>query len=258
MASAGSSSNVGAPDGGRAATACPSGVPSAPVDETALDELVERALAAHTSGRSVFAASLWRRAAVTASDVHGNTLMAAVCKQATCLVEQAFAFTLPDEAAALDVESWVLVSSVLPLLSTRMDDNTLLPGRCTKTEVEFNKRVLVKYQIHDAAPPSARDLQLEGFGVGYGAVMIAARHVLGQFLDPPQPPNASEIMAFVLRAVDMVRSLTDVLSQKRVHKFFCADASGFAKFAGIHTRGRICICTPLLRNVAPSLSESAI
>lgn len=215
MASAGSSSNVGAPDGGRAATACPSGVPSAPVDETALDELVERALAAHTSGRSVFAASLWRRAAVTASDVHGNTLMAAVCKlkQATCLVEQAFALTSPDEAAALDVESWVLVSSVLPLLSTRMDDNTLLPGRCTKTEVEFNKRVvLVKYQIHDAAPPSARDLQLEGFGGGYGAVMIAARHVLGQFLDPPQAPNASEIMAFVLRAVDMVRSLTDVLS----------------------------------------------
>ena len=175
---------------------------------------VERALAAHQSGRYSFAAALWGRAVAAATEMYGDNLISVRCilEQVDCLFAQS-ATTTSDEKAVLCAESWALTSSVLPLLSTRMDANTLLPGRCTKTEVEFHKRLeLVKQRVLNAPPLSARGLQLVGFGVGYGAAMLAACHALCRCVDDPRPPDASELMAFVLCAVDMVRSITHVLS----------------------------------------------
>ena len=222
------SSDVGAPDAGRAATAGASAALaaaaggasfSAPVDEAALDKLMERALAAHKSGRASFAAALWGRAVAAATEMYGETLAVVKCTlmQASCVAAQASAST-SDEFAALEAESWELASSVLPLLSTRMDANTLLPGRCTKAEVEFHKRFeLVKSRV-DASPPwSARDLQLVSFGVGYKAAMVAATHALCRSLTQPRPHDAPRLMAFVLRAVDMVRALTHSWKRQRVH-----------------------------------------
>ena len=236
MASAGPSSDVGAPDGGRVAAAGASGLPSSPVDETALDKLVERALAAHKSGRFAFAAALWGRAVAAATQIIPNTLAVMKCKleHADSLSAQASATNSLAEKAALREESWALSFSVLPLLSSRMDANTLLPGRCTQTEVEFQKRFeVVKRQVLDEHPWSARDLQLLGFGVGYGAAMLAARHALSRCFRLSRP-EASEVRAFVLRVVDMARSLAPALSQQPFTMNPCADASSFAELPGNH------------------------
>ena len=109
-------------------------------DKTALDRLVERALTADVNTRLAFAASLWKRAAAAATALHrGESLVAAKCtlEQSASLCGQAGAEESPADRAAFLEEVWALVSSVLPLLTNRMNDNTLLPGRCTKGEVDF-------------------------------------------------------------------------------------------------------------------------
>ena len=175
-------------------------------DKAALDKLVERALAADASTRCAFAASLWKRAAVAAFALHGGeNLVVARCtlEQSVSLCNQAHAEASRSEQAALRTQAWALASSVLPLLSTRMDDNTLLPGRCTKEEVEFNKRFeLAKHKVCNFPPWSARGLQLTGLSVGYVLALYGAHRVLCQLFYGPRPPPAA--LAFVLRAVDMV------------------------------------------------------
>ena len=177
--------------------------------QAALDRLVERALVAVMSGRSAFAASMWKRAAAAAIVLYGDdTLVAARCTlhQAISLCSQAGLEASPVDFAALHAEAWELVSSVLPLVSRRMDDDTLLPGRCTKDEVEFFKRLtLAKHAAENSPRPSARRLQLIGFGVGYTVALYAAYRVLYHSVLGPRPPPP--IYAFVLRAVDMVRSV---------------------------------------------------
>ena len=133
--------------------------------------------------------------------------MAAKCtlEQSASLCGQAGAEESPADRAAFLEEVWALVSSVLPLLTTRMDNNMLLPGRCTKEEVDFFKRFTVaKIAAHKAPPLSARGLQLIGFGVGHAVAMSFARRVLTQFVNGDEPSSAA--LAFVLRAVDMVRA----------------------------------------------------
>ena len=254
MVPAGISPDVGAPEAGRTTAAGASGVPSflSSIDEAALNKLVERALAAHRSGRASFAASLWGRALEVAA--HTNTLAVVKCTlmQATCLSDQACATASADERAALQAESWALVSSVMPLLSTRMDENTLLPGRCTKTEVDFYKRLmLVARHIHNVPPRSARDLQLVGFGVGYVSALLAAVHALMRCGRQPRPTDASERMEFVIRVVDMVRSLADVLSQQFVYDFFLAQmlpaSHSFPKLNFVEEVGFAHICSDRLR-----------
>ena len=135
-------------------------------DEAALNRLMERAVAADVSARYAFAASLWKRAAAAATVLHGgDTLVTAKCtlEQAGSFCSQASAEASLQTAAALIAEAWTLTSSVLPLLSTRMDNNTLLPGRCTKEEVDFFKRFT---RARRENVLSARDLQLVGFSVG--------------------------------------------------------------------------------------------
>lgn len=125
---------------GAAAGAAAGAATGAAADEAALDRLVERAVEADSSGRTSFAASLWERAAAAATAIHGGaSLVAARCtlEQAASLSSQAGAEASLVERAALLTKAWALVSSVLPLLTNRMNDNTLLPGRCTKGEVDF-------------------------------------------------------------------------------------------------------------------------
>ena len=165
---------------------------------------MERAVAADKCARYAFAASLWKRAAAAALALYGEaSLASAWCtlEHVTSLSSQASVEELPLEKRALEAEAWAVVSTLLPLLSTRMDDNTLLPGRCTKEEVEFFKCLTTRA---DATPLSARALQLVDFGVGYAVAIFAARRVLFQLYCDPRPSSAA--LAFVLRAVDMVRS----------------------------------------------------
>ena len=97
-----------------------------------------------------------------------------------------------------------MASSILPHLSTRMDDNTLLPGRCSKEEVELYKRFTLGRRDIDNVPPlSARDLQLVGFCIGCAVALLAARQVLFQLFSDPRPSPTE--LAFVFRAVDTVR-----------------------------------------------------
>ena len=58
------------------------------------------------------------------------------------------------EEEALRAESWAVSSSVLPLILTRMDDNTRLSGRCTKEEVEFYMRFTLAKVAADRDPPT--------------------------------------------------------------------------------------------------------
>ena len=233
MASAGSSSDAGAPDGGRTATAGASGRDL--VDEAALHKLAELALAADNSGRFAFAAALWGHAVAAATETHGDNLVAVRCtlEQATCLISQTSATTSPDERRLYHEESWALTSSVLPLLSTRMDANTLLPGRCTKAEVEFQKRlVLVKGQIKDAPPFSAHDSQLLGFGVGYDACCASRTFALHSSPATTQhlgnhgvssPHNGDGTLHSLMYSCDSTLTM-----------FSFADASCFAQFKGNH------------------------
>ena len=239
------SSQLGMADAGSSRDAS-SGAHSsgAAADEAALDRLVERALTAEKSTRHAFAASLWKRAAAAATALHGGESLAAV----RCTLEQAASLCTQYglkasngsciDTKALFPESWALVSSVLPLLSARMDDNTLLPGRCTKEEVEFFKRYTMAKRASNNYPPlSARELQLTGFGVGY-ATLIAAYQVLVHFKCEPRPPLAA--LEFVLRAVDMVRPARHAKLLKAAkfdftNKFLLfVDAASFAQLASDH------------------------
>ena len=136
----------------------------------------------------------------------GDTLAAARCTlhHATSLYNQGGAEASHIEKAALRAEAWALASSILPHLSTRMDDNTLLPGRCSKEEVELYKRFTLGRRDIDNVPPlSARDLQLVGFCIGCAVALLAARQVLFQLFSDPRPSPTE--LAFVFRAVDTVR-----------------------------------------------------
>ena len=197
--------------------------PGAAGDEAALDKLVQRALATDKSGRGAFAASLWKRAAAAATALHGGaSLAAAKCtlEQAASTYGQARAEASCIDKAALRAEAWALASSVLPLLSTRMDNNTLLPGRCTTEEVEFFKCFTLAKHAASDPPLPARDLQLIGFGVGYAMAMNISVLVLCQIVRDQGPPPAA--LALVLRAVDMVRSArTRLLYELLSDAFVC-------------------------------------
>ena len=215
-------------------------------DVSALDRLVERALTADKSSRYAFAASLWKRAAAAATALHGGaSLVAAKCTldQADSLCCQASAEASSREIrAALEAEACALTSSVLRLVSKRMDANTLLPGRCTKEEVEFFMRLkLVKLAANNFPPLSARGLQLTGFGVGYAVACFAAVQVLLQFVDGPRPPPAD--LAFVLRVADMVRpARLAALGKLPDDAFVCRCCQPHAACTRLLYRRKKCAC----------------
>ena len=115
-----------------------------PASTEELYKLMDKALCAGATGRNALAAAIYRRAAEAATiRVHGDTLIAAhlsLCQAAELLVQAAVHGVPADEATALRSGAWVIVSGALPLLLRRMEDDTLLPGRCTKEEAEYCRR----------------------------------------------------------------------------------------------------------------------
>ena len=123
-----------------------------------------------------------------------------------------------EERTALLTEAWAVVSSSLPLIVERMDDNTMLPGRGTAVELAFYKRYRqLARAVFGWHPHTARELQLEGLSLGYANALKAASlvldcmaHMLGVSAE-----LVHKMQAFVLRVVDNMqpaaRSLGDFI-----------------------------------------------
>ena len=195
------------------------------VDTTQLDKLCEKAMSATKSSRHALAAALYGRAAEEALRLNGETF---VCTYLTLqhsdqLLSQSDLEGTADEKAALFVaKAWALVSSSLPLIVRRMDDNTMLPGRGMAVELAFNKRYCqLARAVYALQPHTARELQLEGLSLGYATALKAAGMVLGCVSRIPglNADKVHEAQAFVLRVMDSMqpaaRSLGDyMLSQE--------------------------------------------
>ena len=113
-----------------------------------------------------------------------------------------------DERTTLHAEAWALLSSSLPLILRRMDDNTMLPGRGTAVELAFCKRLIELTQVAGGQPPRpARLLQLESLSLGYATALRAACLVLGCIVQL-RGLNMDEVLkaqAVVLCVVDSVQ-----------------------------------------------------
>ena len=111
------------------------------VDTTQLDRLCEKALTAAKIGRNALAAALYGRAAEEARRLHGETFL--TTQHSLQLLQQLrLEGVTCDEKTVLRAEAWALVSSSLPMIVRRMDDNTMLPGRGTAVELAFFKRLV--------------------------------------------------------------------------------------------------------------------
>ena len=211
--SAGSSRDITSPS--PVAVGAPSNAAStsAPKDTAQLDRLVEKALTVGKSGRYALSAGFYRRAADDLR-LHGDTFVCTylTLQRATSLqCQSSLEGVTPREKAALCAEAWALVSSCLPLIVRRMDDNTMLPGRGTAVELAFFKRyTATKNATYDVPPWSTRDMQLVGLSLGYTAAVLAANILLAMLC----VRQDSEAQAFVLRVVDSMlpaaRSLADI------------------------------------------------
>ena len=116
-----------------------------------------------------------------------------------------------EEKEALRAEVWALTSSSLPLIVRRMDDGTMLPGRCTALEYAFFKKSLMLKSSALREPPlSARQLHLVGLCFGYASGLAAANALL----DFVRTRHEADAEAFVLRVLDCMllasRSLSGV------------------------------------------------
>ena len=81
-----------------------------------------------------------------------------------------------DGASDGEVAAYEVVSSVLPLLLRRIEANTLLPGRCTKEEVEYYRRYNDALDtVFERPAISAHEVIRLGFAVGLATVLEAAR-----------------------------------------------------------------------------------
>ena len=179
----------------------------APADTTQLDRLCEKALSAGLLGRDALAASLYRRAADEALQLYGKTF---VCTFLTLFC----AHMLTTEArrvgvarAQMEAEAWSLITGALPLISKRMDDNTMLPGRGMAVELGFCKKfAATKHAVVELPQLSAANLQLQGLSSGYATACSAACLLLECIVTVPElkadPRLAQAYEAFILRVVD--------------------------------------------------------
>ena len=230
----------------------------APVDSGAtvdITQLCEKALTAAKKGRHALATASYGRAAAEALRLHGETF---VCTFLTLRQSQQLHFqsdlegVTADDAVVLRAEAWALLSSSMPLLVCRMDDNiTMLPGRGTALELAFNKRRL---QLTDiifcSRPDTARELQLKGLSLGYATALEAASQALRcivQFPGLSAHDEVHEVQAFILRVVDNMqpaaRSLADcklageVSIASYIQQALTDDFAGDPKFlASLHTK----------------------
>ena len=125
------------------------------VDTSRLDRLWEKALTAAKSRRHALAASSYGRAAEEALRLHGETF---VCTKITIMrsyqlmLQSQLEVVTADEREAISDGVWALVSSSLPLLLRRLDDNTMLPGWGTAVELAFYKRLVQQFLASDHIP----------------------------------------------------------------------------------------------------------
>ena len=190
------------------------------VDTTQLDKLCDKALSATKSSRYALSATFYAAAAEEALRLNGVTLVWTCLSlhRSNQLIMQSHleGVSLDDEAALL-AEAWALVSSSLPLILRRMDDNTMLPGRGTAVELAFYKRLLqLKHAVYALQPHTARAWQLEGLCLGYASAVFAARLLVSCVANLPglNADKVHEAQAFVLRKMDSMqpaaRSLADI------------------------------------------------
>ena len=200
-----------------------------PVDTDELHRLVNKALSAGYSGRHALAASYFERAAALATQIHGDTLLAAHLKlqQASKLDMQANAHGVPADEA-----TWELAKGVVPLLLRRIEANTLLPGRCTKEEVEYYRRYDDALCTRFQGPAiSADEVTRLSFTVGLATALDAAFLMLSRLTQATaleaEPLSAAERgagEAFVSHAVDLIlpasRSLGTIYSDEEMRWIF--------------------------------------
>ena len=111
-------------------------------DTAQLDRLCEKAIAAEKHGRYALAASIYKRTVEETLRLHGETFVCTylMLKRSHQLYCQARLEGVPqEERTTLLTEAWAILSSSLPLIVRRMDDNTMLPGRGTAVELTFFK-----------------------------------------------------------------------------------------------------------------------
>ena len=185
--------------------------PTGPINTDELHRLVNKALAADMAGRYAFAATYFERAAPLATQIYGDTLITAhlTLLQAQELHRQSRMEGVPsDEATSLVFSTWALVStSVLPLLQSRIEANTLLPGRCSKKEVDYY--FFFSAAMHSAEcrrAMSAQEITRLSFTVGFASALKAAFATLVNLYGNRVPPSAERPAGevFISLAIDLI------------------------------------------------------
>lgn len=177
---------------------------AAVANKALLDKLVDKAILAVYHERHAYGADLWRRATVLASELYGGESLTAVrlqLRQAASLNALArVEGQTQEEVVDHRRSAWALVTSVVPILSQRMTDNRILPGRCSEDEEAFYRRhILVACRIRDRAV-DASTLDLYSKLVGYTAALDAAKQAC-MFL-----PTLRKLRAAIPLAVPQVRA----------------------------------------------------
>lgn len=200
-----------------------------------LDRLVDKAMTFSIAGRSALSCTYYRRAADEARR-NGETLISARLSlhqaMQTRLQGTAVSPTAPvttDYCATLCAEVWTFLSAVLPFLIQRMDDDSLLPGRCTPAEEDFGRQYEALKHAKLAGPTTppftARHAELAARAVGCAffaapyfayswltplfadaSVLFAAYESLFCLFQPAgmEMRSARAAQAFVLRAVGLM------------------------------------------------------
>ena len=187
-----------------------------------LDRLCEKALTAEHNCRHALAAVFYGRAAEEALRLHGALF---VCTYLTLrrsnqlVLQWHLEGVTRNEKSALVAEARAHVSSTLPLIVRRVDDNTMLPGRGTAVELVFFKRLIqLKRVVVGVQPFSARELQLESLSLGYATAVATVRLVLRCTVGWAGV-NADELQKaqeFALRVVDNMQQAAGSLAEYRL------------------------------------------
>ena len=150
------------------------------------------------------AALHWRRVAMLSSSSYEETSLVAAfakLKQAVSLRAQAALRGVDaEDASARRADAQALTLGVLPLLSRRLDSQTLLPGRCTAEERACYVVYMEEVLHHANMVIYTTQMRLFGLGVGYAAACHAATNLLRCCEEATLSPSDEKTAhAFILR-----------------------------------------------------------
>lgn len=220
---------------------------AAPADKAALCALVRKAVAAWRYDQFASAASRWSRAAALALQLRGGATFVSAyldLQFTTALGHMCEARDLPcADRAVLRAERWTTLDKVLSFVESRMDADTLVPGRCTKDEEFFYSLYEeIKHEVFGYDMMPADCFQFVGCVIGYVTMVLAARQALACVFSasPPDEGVLLRLKQYAFRATGSVEPCMRILASEGItlydEKLFAVTSSSDA-FSGRVSNG---------------------